>query len=146
VQVRIAFSPKLMGCGQQIQITNLPTWDGVPNPNMSGEQLWFLGVENTMPPFADTPVMATLDKLLDCVPSVPECGEPQEDDRWHFQIAGNPGDPGLFVRMGETAHWGASFAGGFQPLVARNLRSFSAVQCDPPTHLAYWIAHEYPLD
>lgn len=145
VKVHVAIDPYMGGCGQRVQIKNLPSWDGVPNPVMLGEQLWFLGVEGGAGAFADTPVMATTE-ALGCFPNgQPGCGV-HDDYLWHFQPAGAPGDPGFVVPMGEVGYWGANLPGGFQPLLVRNLRSFSSGQCDGPIDLAYWMAHEYPLD
>ncbi len=133
------------GCSQRIQIKNLPMWDGVPNPVMGGDNLWFLGVDGGAEAFADTPFVAT-PEVLGCSPgNSMGCGE-HKDYLWHFQAANDPGDPGVSVLMGETGYLGASLPGGFQFVSVHNLRSFSSGICDVPVDFAYWMKHEYPLD
>lgn len=145
VRVHIAIDLFKGGCAQRIQIKNLPAWDGVPNPIMPGEHLWFLGVEGGVGAFADTPFMATPEPL-GCFPDdSPSCGG-HDDFLLHFQVANNPSDPGAAVMMGGMAYLGANLPGGSQYVSAHNLRSFSSGLCDGPVNLAYWMKHEYPLD
>ena len=70
VKVHIAIIPFMNGCGQRIQITNLPSWDGEVNPVMGGDVLWFLGVDGSVEAFPDTPVSVTTD-ALGCFPGEP---------------------------------------------------------------------------
>ena len=145
VKVHVAIDLFMGGCTQRVQIMNLPTWDGAPNPIMPGEFIWFLGVEASLNAFADTPVMASPEPL-GCYPGEPEgCGL-HDDYRWRFQLAGNPADQGIAVQMGDSAYWGVNLPTGFEYLSAHNLRSFSSGACDAPLEFAYWLKHEYPLD
>jgi hypothetical protein len=131
-------------CSQRVQITNLPTWDGMPNPMMPGELLWFLGVEAGQKAFPDSPIAATPEPF-GCPSEQGGCST-HEDYQWHFQIPTSSSDPGVVVQMGATAYWGVNFPTGFEYLSVHNLRSFKSGACDAPTDLAYWIKHEYPLD
>lgn len=146
VKVHIAIIPFMGGCGQRIQITNLPSWDGEVNPVMGGDVLWFLGVDGSVDAFADTPVSATTD-ALGCFPGEPPgCGL-HEDYVWHFRSASDPKDPGVVVPMGATASMTLVYPPqGYQTVNIRNLRSYSTGICDGSTEVGYWMVHDYGLD
>jgi hypothetical protein len=145
VRVRVSIYPFMGGCAQRVQIKNLPSWYGVPNPVQGGEALWFFGVDGDPSGFPDTPIQATAE-ALGCFPNEPGgCGE-HEDYAWRFQPTGNLADPGVVVAMGEWKQWGATLEGQLQPLVLRNLRSYSSGYCDGPVDLAYFVGQSYPLD
>lgn len=145
VRVHVSIEPFMGGCAQRVQIKNLPTWGGQVNPYQSGEVLWFVGVDGGPEAFPDTPFQST-PVPLHCFPDDPMgCGG-HDDYTWHFQATKNPSDPGVTVSMGETAYWSAELGGQFQNLILHNLRSYSIGACDGPVDLAYWAAHQYPLD
>lgn len=145
VKVHVAIDLFMGGCSQRVQITNLSKWDGAPNPVMSGDFIWFLGVESSLNAFPETPFMAFAEPL-GCFPNEPSGCGPHEDYQWRFQIPTSSSDPGVVVQMGDTAYWGASFPTGFEYLSVHNLRSLSSGACDGPLDFAYWAKHEYPLD
>jgi hypothetical protein len=146
VRVHVSISPFMGGCAQRVQIKNLPSWDGDPNPIQGGDALWFFGVDGDPSAFNDTALQATAEPL-GCFPGTqpPGCGE-HEDYSWRFQSKDDPNDLGVVVPMGATMYWGTYLGGQYQSLAIRNLRSYSTGICDGPVDLAYWIAHQYQLD
>lgn len=146
VTVRISVDATLGGCAQRVQIKNLPSWGGEPNPVQAGEQLWFLGVDGGEGAFDDSPLDVTTE-ALGCFPGAPaNCGNPQEDFALRLRAKGNPGDPGLLLPMGVADSWNPALGGVPETLVARNLRSYTLGGCDAPLDLAYWVTHDYGLD
>ena len=144
MKVRVAIDIHKDGCGQRIEIKNLPTWDGAPNPTMPGDLIWFLGVESEIQAFDDTPFYNSPEPLGCFSGGPPTCGL-HDDYQWRFQVAGNPADPGVAVLMGDSAYWGANLSTGFEYVSVHNLRSLSSGACDE-YEFAYWMKHEYPLD
>lgn len=145
VSVHVSVSTFMGGCTQRIQIKNLPSWAGDPNPVQGGEALWFFGVDGDSAGFPNTPLQATAEGL-GCFPDEPPgCGE-HEDYVWRFQSIDNLADPGMVVAMGETKQWGATLDGQYQSLVLRNLRSYSLGYCDGPVNLAYFVTRADQLD
>jgi hypothetical protein len=145
--VRVHVAVKLFqgGCSQFIQIKNLPSWDGMPNPIVAGEQLWFLGVDGGPGAFADTPLTAT-PVPLGCFPDAPMgCGG-KDDYTLRFQPANAPDSPYVDVPMGKADSLNAALAGGFEYVSLHNLRSFSSGICDGPIDFAYWISHLTPTE
>lgn len=145
VNVRVDAFLYMGGCGQRIQILNLPQWAGAPNPVDQGERLWLLATDGSFGTFEDSPLVAET-VPLGCYPEEPQgCGD-HEDYAWRFRPAQNPDDPGALIGMGQTMSWffkGGAFA---QQVIGRNLRSFDVGYCDGPSEFAYWISNTYGLD
>jgi hypothetical protein len=145
VQIHVSIYPTKGSCSRRIQVKNLPSWGGEPNPVQSGELLWFFGADGDTSGFPDTPILATAE-ALGCFPDDPAgCGG-HDSYVWHFQPATNLKEPGVIVPMGETRSWSGYEAGQLQELVFRNLRSHSSGLCDGPVDYAFWMTHADPLD
>jgi len=146
VRVNVSISPFMGGCAQRVQIKNLPSWDGAPNPVQNGKTLWFRGVDGDSAGFFKETSIAATAEALGCFPGEPPgCGE-HEDYAWRFQSTEASNDAGVVVPMGATVYWGTTLEGQYQSLIARNLRSYSVGYCDGPVDFAYWIAHQHQLD
>jgi hypothetical protein len=147
VRVRGAIQSSFGRCVQQIQITNLPSWDGDPNPVFSEAALWLIGMDGGQPfIFDDTPIIVT-PIPLGCFQGEPVACVPHDDYTFQFQGASNHEDPGTIVSMGQMAFWEANLPSGDQLFAVRNLRSFSQTYCDEgPSDFAYWVTHQTPHD
>jgi len=145
VHVRVEVQMFQGGCTQKIQITNLPTWGGAPNPVMSAPTLWLLAADGDASAFADSPLIVE-PMPLGCYPDAPVGCSPHDDYTLRFRPATGPSAAAVDVAMGATEYWWFSSGEFAQQVGIRNLRSFSLGWCDGPTDQAYWVTHMYGLD
>lgn len=123
------------GCEERIMITNLPVWQGTPNPVVSEPRLWLAGSEGSASLLESAPFW--LDKVkLDCGPVEDAgCGQPA-----HYVMQFTPaGQPDLAVNVapGETKSLALPDTPG---AVATNLKSYETGYCDDYWNWGYWIA------
>lgn len=122
------------GCYERLMITNIPSWDGMPNPVQPDNQLWLAATDGAVEMFDDAPFK--VDKIkLDCGPTTGGCG----GDPGKFDLRFTPvDDPGgaVVVTTAETKTMSLIDT----PVAAvKNLRSFESGACDDYWNWAYWV-------
>jgi hypothetical protein len=145
VRVQVHMSVNPIACQQRIQITNLPSWEGVPNPVDTASPIWVAAADGDAKTFPDSALQLGLDPQ-GCFPNPPPTCGPVEDFLLHLRSSLSPGDPGTTVPMGATVFWNFNAQGQFELVQARNLRSFAHGLCEGQVDVAYWITHTTPLD
>ncbi len=125
------------GCAQRLLITNLPSWDGMPNPVQTNHQLWVAATDGMADMFADAPFV--VDRLkLDC-PGYPAggCGGEVEPGQYMFRFTPtNNAGPAVIIETGEVK----SLSLVDTPVTAaKNLRSFEPGICDDYWNWGYWV-------
>jgi hypothetical protein len=127
VEVRLTVhNDELQGCRATLQVKNLPSWAGAPNPVMQGNDVIFAG-SNADEAFADGGYTA-IRIPLGCYPNQMGCS-PKDDDVYRVTVGAKSTD----VPMGTSAEVGAP------TWVFTNLQSFTTGYCDDPPHAAYLL-------
>lgn len=123
------------GCEQRIMITNLPVWQGTPNPVASDSRLWMAGSEGSAEVLESAPFW--LDKIKLACDEIDDmgCGQPAHY-AMQFTPAGQP-DLAILVAPGETKALALPDTPG---AVATNLKSYETGYCDDYWNWGYWVA------
>lgn len=128
------------GCEHALQVKNLPSWGGLPNPYYADDRVWFIGADGSATTFGDTPFTIGREGL-GCYPNQPGCGQTPDDYRLVF----DGGDQALVLGMGEagtltlpTPFW--------QYFEVHNLRSFETGMCDDYWNWAYFGVQNMLVD
>jgi hypothetical protein len=121
------------GCTQMIQIDNMSSWDGFPNPAWSGDFMWLAGADGTSETFAEAPFSIS-PIAQGCYPNEPPGCGPHEDYQLQFSDAVSPA-MSVVVPMGQTTF----LNGAKEYWTIRNLRSFESGNCDDYWNWGYWV-------
>jgi hypothetical protein len=122
------------GCTQMLQIDNISSWDGSPNPVAKGDFLWLAAADGTPTAFEGAPFTVT-QIAQGCYPNEPPGCGPHEDYTLLFADAKNSGKSAV-VAMGQLGYLETSS----EYWSIRNLRSFETGNCDDYWNWGYWLA------
>jgi hypothetical protein len=119
-------------CTQLLRISNLPEWNGQPNPVSDVAKTYVIasdGIANPSADIASTGITVTPSRLGCVTDAGPGCiTMPAAVDSYAFQFSA-AGSPSLVVGMGQSRSWRVNG----QEMVVRNLRSYESGFCDD-----YW--------
>jgi len=128
VEVRLAVGNDILdGCHETLQLKNLPTWDGAPNPVLMFNGV-VLAASSADGVFGDAGYTAVR-VPLGCYPNQPMGCSLKDDDVYRVTV----GSTSIDVPMGTGAEIGAP------TWVFSNLQSFTTGYCDDPPHAAYLL-------
>ncbi len=128
VEVRLAVHNDILdGCHATLQLKNLPTWDGAPNPVFGFDGV-VLAASSADEAFADAGY-TVVRVPLGCYPNQPMGCSLKDDDVYRVTIGSTSTD----VAMGSSAEVGSP------TWIFTNLQSFTTGNCDDPPHAAYLL-------
>ncbi|MCC6521317.1 MAG: hypothetical protein IT373_01525 [Polyangiaceae bacterium] len=130
------------GCEHALQIRNVATWDGYPNPVYQDERVWLVAADGSMRTFTGTPF--TVDRVaLGCHPGQYGCNlkVPVDDYALVFDTGAGP----VELLGGESTSLTVSSPVA-QLFYVRNLRSYQPLQCDDDWNWAYFAVQDMGLD
>ena len=120
------------GCVQRLQITDLPTWDGLDNPGGLDDTLWLAAADGTTATFSDSPFFIDPIAHGDCGP------EGIDAFALDFELTSDPGTM-IQVYQGQVAMWPVDLPNTSTAWEVRNLRSYETGNPNATTNWAYWL-------
>lgn len=121
------------GCEHAIQIRNVASWDGYPNPVHEDDRIWLVAADGSIHTFADTPFTVER-KQLGCPGEPNGCGPVPVDT---YSLLFGLGAETFELHQGEVTTVTLPSTPTLQYLDLHNLRSFQPAPCDNDWNWGY---------
>lgn len=133
VRIDYTITSTIYQCARVLSVSNLPSWDGVPNPISPKQELYLAAADGTYQAPEESGLTISLVEL-GCPPSSNGCGGTSlVPDDYAFSF-GTPAGT-VQIGMGETLPLGQGLSGA-------NLRSYVSGYCDDYWSWAYWVSRQ----